>query len=54
MFFMFKYCTSLRRRNPSYYGNCFICKKEDLDNHIKADYSKQKFTKVMFYSKLFE
>lgn len=42
----FRRCVIIeRRRNPSHYGNCFICKKEDLDNHIKADYSKQKFTK---------
>ena len=33
---------------------CFICKKEDLDNHIKTAYSEQKFTKVMFYPNLFE
>ena len=34
--------------------NCFICKKEDLDNHIKTDYSKQKFTKANWNNSNFE
>lgn len=35
------------QRVPSYYGDCFIANKEEVDEHVKKIYSKQQKPLVM-------